>query len=233
MITERLNVYDEVTPKPILIALRICPDLKFSSLGNYQNLDTKIFVDNKLSITPEMMQGLTIDNYPEWIRWSIKILGRFGMKDPVLEYYKDLRDDIDGVIQIPWFMSFKEKGFDVSGQMSTNKIHLMSFKDKGLLHEREYFPVGRRRIAMERIYDENGNLDSIVSLYKDSRRRTTLLRIDYVDMWSYQYLQGLDVFDVGSKNIHLLARDPRPLAKAALNGGFAYSIYTGDIVKGL
>jgi len=171
-------------------ALNICPDLKLTRIGPFvKNKFTK-WADVRLLNYPDLEKGLTVHNYQYWLNWSYRILAKDDKHDPVLEYTKNLMEVEGDVFKVPWLLSFREKGFAVSEEVSTGSgLMLRNAHVDGLSYEREFI---RNRfgqpILIERAYDQRHNLTDIYMLYRDEKERI-ILRFDDPEKWSYQFDQ--------------------------------------------
>lgn len=180
---------DIFTPTPsIVIAQNICPDFKVTNSGSFIKNDWTEFADKKLLTQPEMESGITMANYPYWLDWTYEMLSESDHHDPLTDYAKDMTALADNNFKIPWLMSFKEKGFNVQGQVKTKeKLVFKRLESKTCNIEREL--INNRfgePVILERHYKKSdGGLYDTVKVYK-ARDGQTYLRLDDPNGWSYQ-----------------------------------------------
>ncbi|MCX6706253.1 MAG: hypothetical protein NTV24_04100 [Candidatus Woesebacteria bacterium] len=224
-----------VERRSITTALNICPDFKLTKMGSFVKNDFTKWADARLLNQPRMEKGLTLHNYQYWLYWTYEILADNNKHDPVLEYAKDLTEITGDLFKVPWLLSFPEKGFAVSEEIQTSSgLIFRNTQVEGNSYEREFIPNRfGKPVLIERAYDSSCNLTDIYLLYRDEEGRI-ILRYDDPEKWSYQYDQLCSVFLVGGPEheVEDWARRDAPLPKSVLDGGFAKSIYTGEIVKG-
>lgn len=216
-------------------AFNICSDLRLTRMGPFRKNDFTEWADARLLNQPRIEKGLTLHNYQYWLYWAYEKLAKNNRHNPVLEYAKDLTEITDDSIKVPWLLSFQEKGFVIPKEIETNSGLIFRNEQIGdSSYEREFI---RDRfgqpLLIERAYDQGCNLTEIYMLYRDEEERI-ILRFNDPKKWSYQFDQQFAVFLVGGPEheIEDWARVNAPLSRSVLDGGFAKSLYTGEIVKG-
>lgn len=195
----------------ILVAMKVCPDFKLTNSGPFikNNIWTD-FADQKILFEPELNLGFIKNNYHYWLDWAYEMLAENDNSNPLIDYSKDLTEKADGRFQIPWFMSFEDKGFKVDNEVRTRfGLRFRTLEVKGIRLEREL--VADRfgnPVVFERTYKE-GKLDDICMVFVDKNHELNL-RFDSPELWGYQ--QWYRSYKLGRTKVSI--NEPMRIARA-------------------
>jgi hypothetical protein len=137
----------------------------------------------------------------------------------------------DGSCVALWLVSFSQKGFPIGFGSSPDPRFAMIDDTRGTFERELVHGRFGDEIVLERHYEPGtSDLSSVHMAYKTEEG--LIFRVDNPDQWSYQYDQMRSQFLIKPSEASMqdLARSARPLFREIFDGGWAQSIYSGEIV---